>query len=141
MFLDAHQDLNGLRDGMVVRLNKNTPRDFLPKACEVLRVTAGIAFYNDDVVSRDLMVDEYSLLPVAVHKTALYEGCRSASGWQHIGLATPPVSQLKTFEDVQQSFADQLEYFVSSGMKRAVVRDEVVAEIRPVPLFLATKVA
>lgn len=70
MFLDAHQNLNGLGAGIAVRLNKNTPRDFLLKTCEVPSVTAGIAFYNDDRVSRNLTADGYPLLPVAVLETA-----------------------------------------------------------------------
>jgi pyruvate-formate lyase len=167
LFLKAHRDLKGLRNGLAVRLNKNTPRDFLLKACEVHKITAGLAFYNDDVVIRDLIGDGYSiadardysivgcaeptgtgnnngntasnaLLPVGVLETALYEGCRAASGWQRIGLATPPASQFKTFEDVKKAFADQLEYFVSNCVRRADVRDEVVAEVRPVPLLSAT---
>lgn len=66
-----------------------------------------------------------------------YEGCRSASGWQRIQLATPPSSQFKTFEDIKKAFADQLEYFVSNCVLRADVRDEVFAEIGCVPLLSA----
>lgn len=125
MFLDAHRDLKGFRNGLAVRLNKNTPRDFLQKACEVHRVTAGIAFFNDDVVSHNLMGDGYSLedardysicgcaepigtennngntaynslLSVALLETTLYEGCRSTSSWQRIGLATPPANSRRS---------------------------------------------
>jgi len=60
LFLEAHKNLKGLRNGLAVRISPKTPRDFLLKACEIHRVTAGLAFYNDNVVIRDLIGDGYS---------------------------------------------------------------------------------
>jgi pyruvate-formate lyase len=61
MFLESHKNLGGLRNGLAVRISKNTPREFIKRTCETHRKTAGVAFYNDDVVIRDLMEDGYSL--------------------------------------------------------------------------------
>ncbi len=61
LMLDAHQRLKGLRNGLAVRISEKTPREFLTKACETHRYTAGVAFYNDAVVIRDLVKDGYAL--------------------------------------------------------------------------------
>jgi len=58
LFLEALKRLKGCgRVGLAVRVSRNTPREFLIKAAEVHRVTGGIAFYNDEVIIRDLLVD------------------------------------------------------------------------------------
>jgi formate C-acetyltransferase len=167
LFLEAHTNLKGLRNGLAVRIDSKTPRDFLLKACEVHRVTAGVAFYNDDVVIRDLMGDGYSLadardfslvgcvettgtgnnngntasnaiFPVAILETALYEGRRAATKWELIGLETPPASEFKTFEDVKKAYADQLAFVVDTLVKRGYSRDKVIAETYPIPLLSCT---
>jgi len=167
LFLEAHRDLKGLRNGLAVRIDAKTPRDFLVKACAVHRVTPGIAFYNDDVVIRDLLGDGYSLedardysivgcveptgtgnnngntasnglFPVTCLEMALNEGRRFTAGWERVGLPTPPASELKTFEDVKKAFADQFAHAVEMTVRRGNSRDRVVAELYPVPLLSAT---
>lgn len=167
LFLEGHRNLKGLRNGLAVRINPKTPRDFLLKASEVHRVTAGLAFYNDDVVIRDLIGDGYSpadarnysivgcveptgtgnnngntasnaIYPVAILETALYEGRRAATKWEQIGMATPPASGFKTFEDVKKAYADQLAFVINTVVKRGHSRDRVVAELYPIPLLSST---
>ncbi len=61
LLLECLGRLKGLRNGLAVRISDKTPREFLVRACETHRRTAGIAFYNDAVCTRDLMVDGYAL--------------------------------------------------------------------------------
>ncbi len=61
LLLESLAHLKGLRNGLAVRISDKTPREFLVRACETHRRTAGIAFYNDAVVIRDLMTDGYTL--------------------------------------------------------------------------------
>ncbi len=61
LMLESLARLKGLRYGLAVRISDKTPREFLVRASETHRRTAGVAFYNDAVCIRDLMVDGYSL--------------------------------------------------------------------------------
>ena len=168
LFLEAHRNLKGLRNGLAVRISGKTPRDFLMQACEVHRHTAGVAFYNDDVVIRDLVENDgypledardYSIvgcveptgsgnnngytatngiLPVAMLEMALNEGGRSMAGWKRAGAPTPPASSFKSFEDVKQAYADQLAYIIDLTVRRAYVKDQVIADNYPLPLLSST---
>ncbi len=61
LMLESYARLKGLRNGLAVRISDKAPRQFLVDACATHRVTAGVAFYNDAVCIRDLMVDGYAL--------------------------------------------------------------------------------
>ncbi len=61
LMLESYNRLKGLRNGLAVRISDKAPREFLLRACETHRRTAGIAFYNDAVCIRDMMVDGYAL--------------------------------------------------------------------------------
>ncbi len=61
LMLESYTRMKGLRNGLAVRISDKAPRQFLLNACAVHRATAGVAFYNDAVCIRDLMVDGYSL--------------------------------------------------------------------------------
>ncbi|WXG41100.1 MAG: pyruvate formate lyase family protein [Candidatus Freyarchaeum deiterrae] len=166
LFVEAHRNLKGLRNGLAIRISPKTPRDFLLKACEVHRITAGIAFHNDNVLIPSLMGDGYSLadardysivgcteptgtgnnngdtagnaiFPVALLETALYEG-RRAKGQKRLGLATPPASEFKTFEDVKKAYEDQLNSIIDITVKRGDSRDRVIAETYPIPILSST---
>ena len=129
LMLESLSRLKGLRYGLAVRISEKTPRDFLVKACETHRRTAGIAFYNDAICIRDLMRDGYALEDardyaivgcveltstgnnngytsgsiahfVLALEMALNEGCALCSKWERIGVKTPPAAAMKTFEDV-----------------------------------------
>lgn len=167
LFLEAHKALKGLRNGLAVRLNQKTPRDFLFKACDVHRDTAGVAFYNDEVVIRDLMEDGYSLEDardysivgcveptgtgdnngytsgnaislISCLEMCLNEGGRWIVDWNRVGAATPPASTFKTFEDVKKAFADQVAYCIELAARRIYLKDQVIAENYPLPLLSST---
>ncbi|MEM4091096.1 MAG: pyruvate formate lyase family protein [Thermoplasmatales archaeon] len=168
-FLEAHKKLRGCgRNGLAVRIHlQKTPQDFLLKASEVHRFTAGISFYNDEVVISGLMADGYSLddardygvvgcveiagagfsngytsgqavrLP-SILEAALNEGCLKGAGWKRVGAPTPPASTFKTFEDVKKAFQEQLSYAIDLCVHKAYIKDQVKAENYPVPLLSAT---
>ncbi len=167
MFLDAHDALGGgLRKSFSVRIAAKTPRAFLERACQTLRQGAGVAFFNDEVIIRDLMKDGYSVedardyaivgcaeptgscnnngytAGTGVHLTqvlelALNEGCRLRDG-KRVGAPTPPASTFKTFEDVKEAFLGQLSYVVSAAVRHGDIKDEVIAKHFLNPLLSST---
>jgi formate C-acetyltransferase len=167
MFLETHRNLKGLRNSLAVRIAENTPREFLMKACDVHRYTAGISFYNDEVVIRDLMADGYSLedardygnvgctettgcgnnngytasaimFHIACLEMALNEGGVALSRWKRVGATTPPVNTFKSFEDIKKAFATQVAHTIDDTVRRIYIRDQAFAENYPQPLLSAT---
>ncbi len=167
LMLESYNRLKGLRNGLAVRISEKSPRDFLVKACETYRNTAGVAFYNDAVVIRDLMKDGYALEDardyaivgcveltstgnnngytsgsiahfVLALEMALNEGCALTSKWERIGVRTPPAAALKTFADVKKAFADQLANSIDVMVKLTDAKDRVFAESFPTPLLSST---
>jgi len=165
--LESYYRVKGLRNGLAVRLSKKMPRDFLVKACEVHRRTAGIAFYNDERVVDDLMQDKYEVKDARdygvvgcveltstgnnngytsgsscyftnVLEMALHEGKKYITGWKQVGVKTPPAREMKTFEDVKKAFTDQLAHSIEMMVKITDAKDEVFAESFPAPLLSST---
>ncbi len=167
MFIDAHDALGGgLRKSFSVRISTRTPRAFLERVCGTLRQNAGVAFFNDEVIIRDLMKDGYSIedardyaivgcaeptgscnnngytAGTGVHLTqvlelALNEGCRMRDG-KRVGAPTPPASTFRTFEDVKEAFLGQLSYVVSAAVRHGDIKDEVIARNFLNPLLSST---
>jgi pyruvate formate-lyase/glycerol dehydratase family glycyl radical enzyme len=167
LMLESYYRLKGLRNGLAVRISEKSPRDFLVRACETHRSTAGIAFYNDAVVIDDLMQDGYALedardygvvgcveltstgnnngytsgsiahFPLTL-EMALNEGCAFRSKWERIGAKTPNVREFKSFQDVKQAFADQVANSVDVMVKLTEAKDQVFAESFPTPLLSST---
>jgi pyruvate formate-lyase/glycerol dehydratase family glycyl radical enzyme len=167
LMLEAHRRLKGLRNGLAVRFSNKTPRDFLAKAGETHRYTAGVAFYNDAVVVRDLVKDGYALEDArdysivgcveptgtgnnsgytagsgirlsVILEMALNEGRAFSYRWKQLGIKTPSASELKTFEEVKQAFADQLSYSMDLMAKKTRIKDQIFAEAFPAPLLSST---
>jgi len=167
LLLDANDSLGGgLRKSFSVRISSKTPRSFLERACRTLRLGAGIAFFNDEVIIRDLFKDGYSLKDArdyaivgcaeptgscnnngytagtGIHLTqvlelALNEGCRFRDG-KRVGALTPIASTFKTFHDVKEAFLGQLSYIVNAAVRHGDIKDEVIAEYFPNPLLSST---
>jgi pyruvate formate-lyase/glycerol dehydratase family glycyl radical enzyme len=167
LFLDANDALKGgLRKSFAVRISPKTPRDFLKRACETYRIGAGVAFYNDNVVIRDLLEDGYSLADARnysiigcaepagtgnnngytgsngvfitqVLEVALNEGHRLRDG-KKVGASTPDPRTFITFEDVKEAFAGQLSYLIDAVVRESELKDQVIAEYFPSPLLSST---
>lgn len=167
LLLEAYRNLKSIRNSIAVRITDDTPEDFFLKACEAHQFTTGLALYNDNVVVRDLMADgytkedarDYGLIGCAelagdgnsngygsgstcnlttALEMALHEGKRYITGWQQAGIATPPASEMKTFEDVKKAFADQLKNSIKVMVELTEIKDQVFAELFPAPLLSAT---
>jgi len=166
LFIEAHRHLKGLCNGIAARISEKTPRDFLTKVCEVNRHTAGVAIYNDEVHIRDLVQDGYAiedardwcnigcteitgtannngntavgLFHLPLLEMALNEGCSMSSGWKQTGVATPPVSEMKTFEDVKKAFSDQVSFAIKNVVKSVEQREPRVQKVFAQPLLSAT---
>lgn len=167
MFLDAHQRLKGMRHGLAVRISNKTPRAFLLKTAETHRRTAGVAFYNDEVIIRDLMGDGYSLEDArdysivgcveptgtgnnngytasnsirlsAILEMALHQGRHLGCGWNQIGASTPEPESLQSFDDVKEAFLTQLKYCLDLLTQRADIKDKLFADEFPTPLISST---
>lgn len=167
LMLETLKRLKGLRNGLAVRIAPETPDNFVLKAGDVHRRTAGIAFFNDQVVVRDLMADGYALedardysvvgcAEVAgagtsngygsgsschfeqVIESALNEGRLYSAKWEQVGVKTPPASEMKTFEHVKKAFAAQLANSISMMVKLSDIKDQVFAEDFPTPLLSST---
>ncbi len=167
LFLDANDALKGgLRKSFAVRISPKTPRDFLKRACETYRIGAGVAFYNDDVVIRDLLEDGYSpadarnyaiigcaeptgmgnnngytgsngVFITQVLEVALNEGNRLRDG-KKVGASTPDPRTFTTFEDIKEAFAGQLSYLIDTAVREAELKDQLIAEYFPSPLLSST---
>ena len=167
LFLEAHHRLKGLRNGLAVRISDKTPRSFLVKACETHRVTAGVSFYNDAVISKDLMGDGYPLEDArdysivgcveptgtgnnngytasnsirlsAVMEMTLHQGRHFGCGWQQIGAKTPDPATFTSMEDVKEAFLTQLRHCFDVMTKRADIKDQIFADELPTPLISST---
>lgn len=167
MMLEALDRLKGLRNGLAVRIAKNTPRDFLLKACAVHRRTAGVQFDNDEVNVPGMMADGYALEDARDYsiigcaevagtgnsngycsgsschferaiESALNEGRLYSAKWAQVGVKTPPASEMKSFEDVKAAFAAQLANAIDVMCKISDIKDEVFAEGFPTPLISST---
>jgi pyruvate formate-lyase/glycerol dehydratase family glycyl radical enzyme len=167
LMLESYNRLKGLRNGLAVRISEKSPREFLVKACETHRRTAGLAFYNDATCIRDLMADGYALEDARDYaivgcveltstgnnngytsgsiahfvrplEMALNEGACLASSWEQVGAKTPPASTFKTFEDVKSAFAAQVANSVDVMVKLTNAKDDVFAESFPTPLLSST---
>ena len=167
LMLEALKRIKGLRNGLAVRIARETPKEFLLKACDVHRQTAGIAFFNDEVIVRDLMADGYAIedardysvvgcaevagagtsngygsgsschFELAI-ESALNEGRLFSAKWEQVGVKTPPAAEMKTFADVKNAFAMQLAHSIDMMVKLADVKDQVFAESFPAPLLSST---
>lgn len=50
LILEVFEQRRPIVNDLCVRIHRDSPRDFLVRACQVFRVTSGIAFYNDDTI-------------------------------------------------------------------------------------------
>jgi len=167
LFLETIENLGGLNQNVSVRISPKTPKDFLLRAWKAHRHTAGVAFYNDDIVIRDLLADgyaiedarDYSLVGcveptstgndfsytagnaisiVRVLDLTLNGGCSFLSGDRRLGAPTLPAVSFKTFEEVKNAFAEQMAFCVEQCVRAAELKDQVFAENFPSPLLSAT---
>lgn len=167
LMLEALENLRGMGAGMAVRISQKTPREFLLRACAVHQYTAGVAFYNDDIVIRDLMDDGYSLEDArnysvvgcvepegtgdsysstalngfwmtGVLELSLFQGKRPISGANQVGLKTPDPRSFRSFDEMKDSFEKQMAFVIEKGAAMKEITDRVFADHFPNPLLSST---
>lgn len=167
LFLEALENIRGFGCGLAVRISNKTPRDFLLRACGVNQYTAGVGFFNDDVVIRDLMEDGYSLQdarnyslvgcvepagtgdsysPTALNgiwltgvlELALGQGKRLITGSRRVGVPTPDPRRFRSFEELKDAFHKQLAFVVERAVGMKEMIDREIADRVPNPLLSAT---
>jgi formate C-acetyltransferase len=167
MFLEGFEGVKGLGSTLAVRISEKTPRDFLLKAIKVHRTTGGIAFYNDEIVVRDLLEDGYTkedardygiigcveptasgncfsytagngILMLGALEMALNRGRRVLGDNTLMGVETPDPQSFKNFDDVKSAFEKQLAYIVEQSVKAAELKDKAYADEFPCLLLSAT---
>ena len=167
MFLQAVKDLGGLRNNVSVRISPKTPREFLLKAWDVHRFTAGLAFFNDEVIIRDMLADAYSLEDardysivgcveptttgkdfsytagnflsiVRALEMALNEGRLFYNEAATVGAHTPPAGTFRSFEDLKQAYAEQVRFCVDMGRRAIELKDKAYSDFYPSPLLSST---
>ncbi|MFX1396736.1 MAG: pyruvate formate lyase family protein [Promethearchaeota archaeon] len=167
MFLEAIANVKSLLNTLSIRISSKTPREFLERAIETFRHTAGMAIHNDDIQIPQLQKDGYSLedardysivgcveptgtgndfsytggngiFMAIVFNMALNEGRVLLLGDKQVGAKTPDPSTFTSFEDVKKAFADQLAFAIDYVVKMAEIKDKVFAEEFPSPLISST---
>jgi len=152
LFLEAYKNLKVFTTDLSVRINKNTPKEFLKEALRVFRHTSGIAFYNDDVIIPALVKSGYSLddardyvligcveptgqgnafsatgrmfmnLPGVLELTLNNGYSNLSKGYD--GLQTGDPSTFRSFDEFFEAFKKQLKYNVELCVKIAKIGDE-----------------
>jgi len=167
MFLNALGKLGAIRNNVSVRISNKTPNEFIATAWETHNKGAGVAFYNDEIVIRDLLADGYkledardysivgcveptttgkefsytagnSLSIVKALELAINGGCMFGDEGRVLGAHTPQTADLKTFNDIRRAYEAQLTFCTARSVEMADIKDEVYAGSFPCPLLSST---
>ncbi len=167
LFLEAVSNVKSLLNTISIRISSKTPHDFVKKAIEAYRHTAGMALHNDDVHIPHLVKTGYALedarnysivgcvelhgtgndfsytagnaiFLVVVFNMALNEGRTLFSGDKTVGAKTLDPSTFKSFEDVKNAFVEQLKFAVDLAVKKSELKDKAYADYLPAPLLSST---
>ncbi|MEJ2251614.1 MAG: pyruvate formate lyase family protein [Candidatus Lokiarchaeota archaeon] len=167
LFLEAVSNVKSLLNTISIRISSKTPHDFVKRAIEAYRHTAGMALHNDEVHVPHLHKTGYSLedarnysivgcvephgtgndfsytagnaiFLVVVFNMALNEGRTLLSGDKTLGAKTPDPSTFTSFEDVKKAFVDQLKFAIDLAVKKGELKDKAYAEYFPSPLLSST---
>ena len=166
MFLEAHDNLKALANNLSVRVHSGTPESFLFRACASHRRTSGLAFFNDEVIVRELEEDGhepedargYSIVGcveptstgdsfactagndislAGVLEMALNRGRMVFSG-RRAGAKTGDPERFTSFEEVEEAFSEQLAFNTAKLVEAVELLDRAYAEAFPSPLLSST---
>ncbi len=162
--LEAESRMKLTQPAISVKVNRSTPRDFLLKACEVVRMGGGKpSFFNEEVAISQLLSDGVSLKDArnwaivgCVEATsigntygwtnaamfnlgkclelALNQGKCRLSGKQ-LGPATKDPKSFTSFEEVMEAFKTQVAYFVKHMVISLNAIDIAHGELCPLPFL------
>ncbi len=164
MCLRAQADLGLTQPNLSIRIHRDSPQDFLMAASFVISKGSGMPqVFNDEVIipgqlHRGIAPDD--ALNYAVVGCVELSTPGKASGWsdaamfnltrvleltlfggkdpqsgQQIGLETPALDQIGSFEELEASYDQQLIHFVSLMVQGCNLVDGIHAEVLPSPFL------
>ncbi len=167
MCLRAQADLGLTQPNLSIRIHKNSPQEFLMAASSVVSKGSGMPqVFNDEVIipgqihrgitpedARNYAVvgcvelstpgkalgwsDASMFNLTRILELTVFGGKDPQTG-QQIGLETPLLDQMESFEDLEAAYEQQLSYFVPLMVKGCNVVDGIHAEILPSPFLSLT---
>lgn len=166
MCMDAEANINLAQPNLAVRINRNTPDDFLYKVCRhISKGTGKPHLFNDEVIIPSLMSDgvsiedarHYTLIGcvesgiggkmnawanismfnlVKCLELALNDGVDALTGEQ-IGPKTGKLEEFETFEQIVEAYKAQVGFFVRHMVICANAIDIAHQKLLPLPFLSA----
>jgi formate C-acetyltransferase len=163
MCLQAQADLGLPQPNLSIRIHKHSPQEFLRAAASVISKGSGMPqVFNDEVIipgqlNRGIAPDDalnYAVVGcvelstpgkalgwsdsamfnmVRVLEITLFGG-RDPRG-QRIGLDTPALHEMRSFEELESAYDKQLSHFVALMVRGCNIVDTVHAEMLPSPFL------
>ncbi len=164
MCLRAQAELGLTQPNLSIRIHKDSPQAFLRCAAFVISKGSGMPqVFNDEVIipgqigrgiergdAQDYAVvgcvelsnqgkalgwsDAAMFNLVRVLELTLFGGKEPHSGEQ-IGLATPPLTEMQSLEDLEKAYDAQLQHFVGLMVEGCKIVDGIHAEMLPSPML------
>jgi len=164
MCLRAQADLAMTQPNLSIRIHKNSPQDFLETAAFVISKGSGMPqVFNDEVIipgqrqrgvaAEDAMnyavvgcvelstpgkalgwSDAAMFNMARILELTLFGGADPKTGVQ-VGLPTPPLSEIKSFEQLQACYDKQTEHFIRLMVEGCNIVDGIHAEVLPSPFL------
>lgn len=161
LMLEVDGELGLAQPESVIRINRNTPRDFLITACEVAKKCRGkLKFINDETTVQKMLNQGYAIedardygmvgchepfVPRKTHysycahlnlamcfELSMNDGVSLLSGKQ-LGPRTGDPAQFQSIEDVLTAYRAQIAYFVKHIARYNNVFLEAHAQVAPTP--------
>lgn len=166
MCLQAQADLKLPQPNLSARLHRGSPQDFLNAVARTISKGGGMPqVFNDAVIvpayrKRNVTPEDamnYAIVGcvelsipgktlgwsdasmfnlVRVLEITLHGGCIPETG-ESIGPATKPLTEMQTFDELQDAYATQLRHFITLMVKGCDVIDQLHPRLYPTP-FLST---
>lgn len=163
LILDAYTHIQTVQPTFSIRLNKDSPPDFLHKVAEAIRLGASMALFNDELMIDGLVQRGFSLMdarhyaPIGcVEPQHPYKSFGSTNANQlnivkclelalsnAVDLATGARYGVKreapitTYQELWATFLDQMKYFIKYMVLSMEKLDQAFAELNPQPFFSA----
>ena len=164
MCLRAQADLGLTQPNLSIRIHRDSPQDFLRAAAHVVGRGSGMPqVFNDEVIipgqlrrgiapedARNYAVvgcvelstpgkalgwsDSAMFNMARILELTLFGGRDPQTGEQ-IGLATPPLDEMRSFDELEAAYDAQLAHFVELMIKGCNVVDAIHAELLPSPFL------
>ena len=164
LILDAYTYVKTVQPTFSVRVNKNTPSDFLAQVGESIKSGASIALFNDEIMIKGLQARGFALEDAREYapigcvepqhpqksfgstnanqfnivkclELALSNGMDLASGVRY---GVQNQKSIQTYSDLWDNFVEQTSYFVKYMVLSMEALDKAFAELNPQPFLSAT---